>query len=112
MRGNSLVPFLEGLEAVTPPGYSALGGGNASRLLGGRSEKGCAQIPPVGDRQVKARSGTSPAPYPTNDVQRESAKPSPDMAFGLFRYVPLHNICDGIKRSDIFHLNFYRVLKN
>jgi hypothetical protein len=23
MRGNSLVPFLEGLEAVTPPGYSA-----------------------------------------------------------------------------------------
>jgi transposase InsO family protein len=23
MRGNSLVQFLEGLEAVTPPGYSA-----------------------------------------------------------------------------------------
>jgi hypothetical protein len=25
MRGNSLVPFLEGLGAVTPPGYSARG---------------------------------------------------------------------------------------
>jgi len=25
MRGNSLVQFLEGLEAVTPPGHSAAG---------------------------------------------------------------------------------------
>jgi hypothetical protein len=26
MRGNTLVQFLEGLEAVTPPGYSATEG--------------------------------------------------------------------------------------
>jgi hypothetical protein len=28
---------------------------------------------------------------------RGNAKPSPDMAFGLFYYVPLHNIRDGIR---------------
>jgi len=26
MQGNLHMPFLEGLEAVTPPGYSAAGG--------------------------------------------------------------------------------------
>ena len=32
-----------------------------------------------------------------NDVQREGAKPSPDLAFGLFCYVPLHNIRYGTR---------------
>lgn len=32
-----------------------------------------------------------------DDVQREGAKPSPDLAFGLFYYVPLHNIWYGIE---------------
>jgi hypothetical protein len=37
------------------------------------------------------------------DVQRERAKPSPDQAFGLFCYVPLHNIRYGI--------SFYRPIR-
>jgi transposase InsO family protein len=36
MRGNSLVQFLEGLEAVTPPGYSAGTRKRAIRHLAGR----------------------------------------------------------------------------
>src|SRR6266699_3884762 len=31
-----------------------------------------------------------------NDVQREGTKPTPDLASGLFCYVPLHNIRYGI----------------
>jgi hypothetical protein len=34
-----------------------------------------------------------------NDVQREGAKPRPDLASGLFYYVPLHNIWYGITAS-------------
>ncbi len=30
-----------------------------------------------------------------NDDQREGVKSSPDLAFGLFCYVPLHKIRDG-----------------
>jgi len=37
-----------------------------------------------------------PYRFMCNDVQRKSAKPSPDIAFGLFCYVPLHNIRDDI----------------
>ena len=33
-----------------------------------------------------------------NQVQREGVKPRPDLAFGLFCYVPLHNIWYGIRR--------------
>ena len=31
-----------------------------------------------------------------NALQREGAKPNPDLAFGLFCYVPLHKIWYGI----------------
>ncbi len=31
-----------------------------------------------------------------NDDQREGVKSSPDLAFGLFCYVPVHKIRDGI----------------
>ena len=70
---------------VTPPPYPMVG-------------KGLAQIPPEGIpvRQVEAIDSTSPAPYPTNHVQREDAKLSPDLASGLFCYVPLHKIWYGI----------------
>src|SRR5260370_39943759 len=37
--------------------------------------------------QVEAPHSTSLAPYPTNDVQREGDKLSPDLACGLFFYV-------------------------
>ncbi len=34
-----------------------------------------------------------------NAMQREGAKPNPDLAFGLFCYVPLHKIWYGILRE-------------
>jgi hypothetical protein len=43
-----------------------------------------------------------------NDVQRESAKPGPDMASWLFCYVPLHKIWYGIHLSP-FHFHFREV---
>ncbi len=36
-----------------------------------------------------------------NDVQREGAKLSPDLASGLFCYVPLHKIWYGIEESRL-----------
>jgi hypothetical protein len=37
-----------------------------------------------------------------DDVQREGAKPSPDLASRLFCYVPLHNNRYGIPHSAVF----------
>ena len=36
-----------------------------------------------------------------NDVQREDAKPSLDLASGLFCFVPLHNFRDGIRQEGL-----------
>ena len=36
-----------------------------------------------------------------NGVKREGVKVSPDLAFGLFSYLPLHKIRDGIKKPTI-----------
>jgi len=55
MRGNSLVPFLEGLRAATPSGYSA-----------GRWKRAAFLILPargILHRQVGIPSGTSLAAY-------------------------------------------------
>jgi hypothetical protein len=59
MRGNSLVQFLEGLEAATPPGYSA------------------------GSRK-SARNGNSSASYPTKCI---SLRPASDVAPQLITHV-------------------------
>ena len=39
-----------------------------------------------------------------NDVQRDGAKPSPDLAYGLFCYVPFHNIWYGIWEKSTYLL--------
>jgi len=49
-------------------------------------------------RWSRASNGTSPPAYfISNDVQRESVKPSPDLASKLFCYAPFHNNRYGIK---------------
>jgi len=70
MRKSSLIHLTRDTEVGEPDATETGMSGSE-----GGSEKGCAQIPPVGDRQVKARSGTSPAPYPTSDRVEEKANP-------------------------------------
>lgn len=53
-------------------------------------------------KHVKAKN-RMPYRMLCNDVQREGAEASPGIAFGLYYYVPLHNIRYGIVK-DVYGL--------
>src|SRR5258707_6438468 len=71
MQGNLLVPFLEGLEAAMPPGYSA---GSRKSTSNGNSS---ASYPTwkLGSRST--RSAHSPANSSSGDQREQTAWPLP-----------------------------------